>query len=54
MELTRRSSLAAATATTAAVATSALGADKWGRDRDWTVLMDSYNGKKLNGPTASP
>jgi gluconolactonase len=36
MELTRRSFLTAAAATTAAVATSAFGADKWGRDRDWT------------------
>lgn len=36
MQAARRSFLAAAAAVTAAAAGSAMGADKWGRDRDWT------------------
>jgi gluconolactonase len=36
MELTRRTFLTAAAATTAVAATNALALDKWGRDRDWT------------------
>src|SRR5689334_21046513 len=36
MELSRRTFLTAAGVTTAAAATSALGMDKFGRDRDWT------------------
>jgi gluconolactonase len=36
MQSARQSFLAAAAAVTAGAATGALGADKWGRDRDWT------------------
>ena len=36
MEMSRRSFLSAAAATTAAAASGAFGADKFARDRDWT------------------
>ena len=36
MQLSRRSFLTAAAATTAVATTSAFAADKWGRDRDWS------------------